>query len=103
MGDAVKKVKPVLAQSFVNLGEPRQNRRWCIHRKMRIVSRSPVAGRDIERPKPYCRISFDASEGFARFQGHRALLSDQLLQVDFRIPVSLKFDNTWETRNKIPG
>lgn len=109
LGVAVNKMNPVLAQSFIHLGnpDPRPNRLWCLSRNMFVFSSSPVLGRELDRPEPYCRITFDDSEDCAVFHGHRASFKD--LSSRLRGPcedkaafLSLHFDHTTENRAKLP-
>ncbi|KUI54507.1 hypothetical protein VP1G_01849 [Cytospora mali] len=100
LGEAVNKANPVLAQWFVHLDDPRPNRRWCLHRNMRVYSYSPVVGRALEPPTPYCRIVFEPSRGFAKFQGHKALFGDLTFPLKFSF---IYFDETTENRSKLPG
>ncbi|ROV98048.1 hypothetical protein VMCG_07059 [Cytospora schulzeri] len=100
LGEAVNKANPVLAQSFVHLADPRPNRRWCIHRHMYVFSASPDIDRRPTPPTPYCRIIFDGSSGFAKFQGHAALLGDLMRNIgSYR---AYTFDDTTENRSKLP-
>lgn len=109
LGVAVNRMNPVLAQSFIHLGkpDPRPNRLWCLSRNMFVFSDSPVLGRELDRPEPYCRITFDDSEDYAVFHGHRASFKDLASRLrgpyeDEKAFSRLYFDQTTQNRAKLP-
>lgn len=99
-GDAVNKANPVLAQSFVHLRDPRPNRHWCLQRDMRVFSNSPVVGRELDWPTPWCQIMFDRSEDRARFQGHRVPF-EKLVASGLKFQ-TVYFDIIAENKKRIP-
>lgn len=109
LGGAVNRMNPVVAQSFIHLGnpDPRPNRRWCLSRNMFVFSSSPVQGREVDRPEPYCRITFDDPEDCAIFHGYKASFEDLASRLrgpyeDKAAFLTLHFDHTKETRSKLP-
>lgn len=105
LGEALNKINPVLAQSFVHLCDPRYNRRWCLQRNMRVFSYSPVLNRELDQPSPFCKILFDHSQDLAKFQGYRAVFEDVVLQFSSSgITFSrLYFDDTTENKTSLPA
>lgn len=106
LGAALNRANPVLAQSFVHLTDPRHNRRWCLQRRMRVFSNSPVMGRELDQPTPCCQIIFAPaqSHGLAVFQGHKARLGDLIMRLKANRASfqTIQFDNTSENRQALP-